>query len=85
MIRWNPSIEDQAIDRVHRLGQSKPVTVYRLICRDSVEERLLLLQEKKRSCSEKAMEEDCGSGFSCGTENTANKLSLNELKALFLR
>ena len=42
--RWNPSTEDQAIDRVHRLGQTQEVTVYRLICRDTVEERLLALQ-----------------------------------------
>ena len=42
--RWNPSTEDQAIDRVHRLGQVRSVEVYRLLVRDTVEERLLTLQ-----------------------------------------
>ena len=45
---WNPSTEDQAIDRVHRLGQVRAVEVYRFICYESVEERLLLLQKKKK-------------------------------------
>jgi SWI/SNF-related matrix-associated actin-dependent regulator of chromatin subfamily A3 len=39
---WAPSIEDQAVDRVHRLGQRKPVTVFRLVMNDSVEERFFL-------------------------------------------
>ena len=42
--RWNPAVEDQAIDRVHRIGQTRNVFVYRMICRDSVEEKLLALQ-----------------------------------------
>jgi SNF2 family DNA or RNA helicase len=45
---WNPAVEDQATDRAHRIGQTKVVTVYRLIARDTVEEKILLLSEKKR-------------------------------------
>ncbi|MCB9594366.1 MAG: SNF2 helicase associated domain-containing protein [Sandaracinaceae bacterium] len=45
---WNPAVEDQATDRAHRIGQEKVVTVYRLIARDSVEEKILKLSEKKR-------------------------------------
>jgi non-specific serine/threonine protein kinase len=45
---WNPAVEMQATDRTHRIGQDKPVFVYKLITRDSVEEKILLLQEKKR-------------------------------------
>jgi superfamily II DNA or RNA helicase len=45
---WNPAVEDQATDRAHRIGQTKVVTVYRLIARDSVEEKILQLSEKKR-------------------------------------
>lgn len=45
---WNPAVEDQATDRAHRIGQSKVVTVYKLIARDSVEEKILTLSEKKR-------------------------------------
>ncbi len=45
---WNPAVEDQATDRAHRIGQDKVVTVYRLIARDSVEEKILKLSGKKR-------------------------------------
>ena len=45
---WNPAVEDQATDRAHRIGQTKVVTVYRLIARDTVEEKILQLSEKKR-------------------------------------
>ncbi|MCX7808148.1 MAG: hypothetical protein N2515_06040, partial [Deltaproteobacteria bacterium] len=45
---WNPAIEDQATDRAHRIGQNKVVTVYRLIAKGSVEEKILELSEKKR-------------------------------------
>ncbi len=45
---WNPAVEQQAIDRTHRIGQERPVTVYRLVCEGSVEERILALQDRKR-------------------------------------
>lgn len=45
---WNPAVEDQATDRAHRIGQTKVVTVYRLIARASVEEKILQLSDKKR-------------------------------------
>jgi non-specific serine/threonine protein kinase len=45
---WNPAVEMQATDRTHRIGQDKPVFVYRLVVRDSVEEKILQLQERKR-------------------------------------
>jgi superfamily II DNA or RNA helicase len=45
---WNPAVEDQATDRAHRIGQSKVVTSYKLITRDTVEEKILLLQNRKR-------------------------------------
>jgi non-specific serine/threonine protein kinase len=46
---WNPAVEMQASDRTHRIGQDKPVFVYKLITRDSVEEKILVLQEKKKA------------------------------------
>ena len=45
---WNPAVEDQASDRAHRLGQTKPVTVYRLISANTVEEKILALHQQKR-------------------------------------
>lgn len=44
---WNPSVENQATDRAHRIGQDKPVFVYKMIVKDTVEERILELQERK--------------------------------------
>ena len=45
---WNPAVEDQATDRAHRIGQTRVVTSYKLITRDTIEEKILLLQQKKR-------------------------------------
>ncbi|WP_224362859.1 DEAD/DEAH box helicase [Hyalangium versicolor] len=46
---WNPAVEDQATDRAHRIGQTRPVTVYRLIARGTIEERILSLHSDKRA------------------------------------
>ena len=52
---WNPATEDQAIDRVHRLGQTRPVTVSRFVIQNSVEERILELQQHKKSLAQGAL------------------------------
>jgi SNF2 family DNA or RNA helicase len=52
---WNPAVEDQAADRAHRIGQDKPVFVHRLIAEDTVEERILALQERKRELARTAI------------------------------
>ena len=54
---WNPAVEDQAADRAHRIGQDRPVMVHRLVARDSVEERVLALQTKKRELARAALGE----------------------------
>jgi SNF2 family DNA or RNA helicase len=46
---WNPAVEAQAIDRTHRIGQTKKVFAYRMICKDTIEEKVLKLQDKKKS------------------------------------
>ena len=52
---WNPAVEDQAADRAHRIGQDRPVMVYRMVAKDTVEERILALQEKKRALADVAL------------------------------
>jgi non-specific serine/threonine protein kinase len=44
---WNPAVEQQAIDRTHRIGQTKNIFAYRYICKDTVEEKIMLLKDKK--------------------------------------
>jgi SNF2 family DNA or RNA helicase len=51
---WNPAVEDQAADRAHRIGQERPVLVHRLVAEDTVEQRMLALQEKKRALADAA-------------------------------
>jgi SNF2 family DNA or RNA helicase len=51
---WNPAVEEQAFDRAHRIGQEKPVFVYRLVAAETVEERILDLQREKRGLAELA-------------------------------
>jgi len=70
---WNPAVEDQAADRAHRIGQDKPVFVYRLVAQGTVEERILKLQETKRALFEAALEGGAG----------AAALSREDLLALF--
>ena len=48
---WNPAVEDQATDRAHRIGQTLPVTVYRLVLKDSIEQKILALHSTKRALS----------------------------------
>jgi SNF2 family DNA or RNA helicase len=52
---WNPAVEDQAADRAHRIGQERPVLIYRLVAADTVEERILELQSRKRAVGEAAL------------------------------
>lgn len=49
---WNPAVEEQAFARSYRIGQKNDVEIYRLICKDTIEEKILLLQEKKRNVSD---------------------------------
>jgi superfamily II DNA or RNA helicase len=69
---WNPAVEDQAADRTHRIGQDRPVSVYRLVARDTVEERILLLQARKRELADAAL----------GEADRATSITRDELLAL---
>ena len=69
---WNPAVEDQAADRAHRIGQTRPVVVHRLVAQDTVEERILELHARKRALSEAVL----------GAEGTGAGLSREDLLSL---
>ena len=54
---WNPAIEDQASDRAHRIGQERPVTVYRLIATGTIEEKIIRLHQNKRSMADALLQD----------------------------
>jgi SNF2 family DNA or RNA helicase len=82
---WNPSVEQQAIDRVHRLGQTKPVETVRLFIKGSIEENILALQEKKSNMAKEALndQEDPEDGKKKQTADERKRMRLADLKFLF--
>lgn len=72
---WNPSVEDQAIKRAHRLGQTNPVTAYRILVKETVEDRIIALQEKKRQLVKDVLNPEARKGVS--------RLTVSELAGLF--
>jgi len=69
---WNPAVEDQASNRAHRMGQERPVTVYRLVAKDTIEERILKLHASKRELAD---------GLLAGAED-GGRLSYEDMLAL---
>ncbi len=57
---WNPAVEQQAIDRTHRIGQTKNIFAYRMICIDTIEDKILQLQERKRILAKELIGDDSG-------------------------
>ena len=55
---WNPAVEQQAIDRTHRIGQTKNIFAYRMICKDTIEDKILQLQDKKRLLAKELIADD---------------------------
>lgn len=72
---WNPYVEEQAIDRAHRIGQVRPVKVHRVLVESTVEDRIIELQEKKRALIEEALDEK--------THQSISRLGVQELAYLF--
>ena len=71
---WNPAVEDQATDRAHRIGQTRVVTMYRLIAKGTIEEKMLELGAKKRDLVASVLAED---------EGGAKKLTKADVEDLF--
>ncbi|MFY7878430.1 MAG: SNF2-related protein [Lacibacter sp.] len=57
---WNPAVEQQAIDRTHRIGQTNNIFAYRMICKDTIEDKILVLQERKRALAKDLITDDTG-------------------------
>ena len=72
---WNPFVEEQAIDRAHRIGQTRSVQVHRVLVQNTVEDRIIALQEKKRELINMALDEKAADGM--------GRLGLAELRYLF--
>lgn len=72
---WNPAVENQAADRAHRIGQDKPVFVYKLITENTVEEKMLAMQERKRNLAESIYRDDA--------KQASLQLTAEDLTALF--
>ena len=71
---WNPAVEAQAIDRTHRIGQENHIFAYKLICKNSIEEKILQLQAKKKKIATDIIQTD---------ENIMKSLNKDDLMALF--
>ncbi len=72
---WNVAVQDQATDRAHRIGQKQVVTVYKLIAKDTIEERIIALQEKKRALADQILEGDGVANASFSKEELMELLS----------
>ena len=70
---WNPAVENQAIDRTHRIGQASKVMAYRLLMRESIEEKIRALQKQKAALADDIL----------GEERFAQRLTLDDLRFLF--
>ena len=71
---WNPAVEQQAIDRTHRIGQTKNIFAYRMICIDTIEDKILQLQERKRKLASELISDDI---------NFVKALSKSDVEYLF--
>jgi len=72
---WNPAVEAQAVDRAHRIGQDKAVMVYRLVAADTIEQKVVALQERKRDLFARVLDDDAGA--------LSGQLTADDIRGLF--
>lgn len=74
-LAWNAATENQAVDRAHRIGQTREVVVHRLVVKNTIDQRLMELQQQKQALSDGAMGE--------GAAAKLGRLNINDLIKLF--
>jgi len=72
---WNPAVENQASDRAHRIGQNKPVFIYKLVASNTVEEKILSMQQNKQQLADQTLNQ--------GEQQAVNAMTADEILALF--
>ena len=72
---WNPAVEAQAVDRAHRIGQDKSVMVYRLVAADTIEEKVVALQARKRDLFARVLDDEAGA--------LSGQLTAEDIRGLF--
>jgi len=79
---WNPQVEEQAVDRAHRIGQDKPVMVYRLVSADTIEEKVMDLKEKKAELFDRVVEGAGAADEAAGAGMSRARLTAQEIREL---
>ncbi len=79
---WNPAVEDQAMDRINRIGQTREMKVYKFVSKDTIEERICMIREEKRELFKLTIENYKNESNTEIDQQEANKLSSNKLKFL---
>ena len=77
---WNPAVEAQAVDRAHRIGQSRPVNVYRLVAEDTIEQKVMELKARKAALFAQVVD----GGGAAGPADAVDRFGADDIRALFL-